>query len=376
MGCHSAKQSVQDTSTSFRPIVDRFTCIAQVQQAVRAAGLESSNLILGVDFTKSNNWTGQRTFNGRCLHDTSNPSRPNPYQQVIHTIGRTLEEFDDYRLIPAFGFGDTTSGGSKCFPFMQHGVCNGVDAVLQRYHEITATVTLSGPTSFAPVIREAIKIVREEHSYHILVIIADGQVTDAGPHGETARAIIEASEYPLSIVVVGVGDGPWDTMESYDDELPARKFDNFQFVDFEKVRRGGSKRAPDTAETMEARFALHALMEIPDQYAFIKRAGLLDPANFPHSFAAPAALAPSPRSQIVPPPPPVLTHLSPVLSPVLSHPSPLSRETRAELQLQLQVPPQVVKGDDLRISQEFDFSEPPRYEPVVAQAVVAPTAAW
>jgi len=207
------------------------------------------------------------------------------------------------------------------------------------------------------------------------VIIADGQVTDAGPHGETARAIIEASEYPLSIVVVGVGDGPWDTMESYDDELPARKFDNFQFVDFEKVRRGGSKRAPDTAETMEARFALHALMEIPDQYAFIKRAGLLDPANFPHSFAVPATLAPSPRSQIVPPPP-VLTHLSPVLSPVLSHPSPLSRETRAELQLQLQVPPQVVKGDDLRISQEFDFSEPPMYEPVVAQAVVAPAAAW
>jgi len=341
MGCHSSKAHLPDNSSSFRPIADRFTSIAQVQQAVRAAGLESSNLILGVDFTKSNTWTGERSFQGRSLHDTSNPSCPNPYQQVIHTIGRTLEEFDDDRLIPAFGFGDTTTGDSKCFPFTQYSVCNGVDAVLQRYKEIAETVQLAGPTSFAPVIREAIKIVREEQSYHILVIIADGQVTDAGPNGETARAIIEASKYPLSIIVVGVGDGPWDIMECYDDELPARKFDNFQFVDFQKVRWGGRKGAADTAEAMEARFALHALMEIPDQYLFIKRAGLLDPASFPPIFPPPAALAASPRSS----------------SQTASSPPFLSREARVDLQLPLQV----VKADRHQISQEFNFSEPPSY---------------
>lgn len=30
----------------------------QVTTALREAGLESSNLILGIDFTKSNEWTG------------------------------------------------------------------------------------------------------------------------------------------------------------------------------------------------------------------------------------------------------------------------------------------------------------------------------
>ncbi len=67
--------------------------------------MESSQLIVGVDYTKSNEWTGQKSFNGKCMHDVSG-SAPTPYEEVLSLLTRVLDPFDDDRFIPAYGFGD------------------------------------------------------------------------------------------------------------------------------------------------------------------------------------------------------------------------------------------------------------------------------
>jgi E3 ubiquitin-protein ligase RGLG len=91
------------------------------------------------------------------------------------------------------------------------------------------------------------------------------------PESETRHAIVEASQYALSIIVVGVGDGPWEMMDEFDDKLPERQFDNFQFVDFYKTVSNG----PQEQQYQDVNFSLAALMEIPTQYQMIKRLGLL-----------------------------------------------------------------------------------------------------
>jgi len=246
-------------SSTFKTIGDRFRTFEELQAGLRLAGLESSHLIVGIDFTASNTWTGNRTFGGRSLHALES-TMLNPYQSAISILGRTLAPFDDDNLIPAYGFGDKTTADRAVFNLNPaKSSCNGFEEVLLRYTETVPRIQLAGPTSFAPIIREAIKIVKETKSYHILVIVADGQVTNAK---DTIDAIVEASNFPLSILLVGVGDGPWDQMMDFDDNLPQRRFDNFQFVDFHTtmVRNDGN----------EVVFATQSMMEIPDQFKAIR----------------------------------------------------------------------------------------------------------
>lgn len=251
-------------------IADNFNSLDQVITALREGGLESSNLILGVDFTKSNEWSGKYSFNRKSLHAVGNV--PNPYEQAISIIGRTLSPFDEDNLIPCFGFGDATTHDKHVFSFYpDHRPCDGFEEALARYKEILPFIKLSGPTSFAPIVDAAINIVEQSNGqYHVLVIIADGKVTrnlDVPPgrlspqEQETVNSIVAASHYPLSIVLVGVGDGPWDAMQRFDDSIPHREFDNFQFVNFTKIMSENKDRSKK-----EAAFALAALMEIPFQY--------------------------------------------------------------------------------------------------------------
>ncbi|KAG6515616.1 hypothetical protein ZIOFF_026045 [Zingiber officinale] len=245
---HSAPAAVRSNDPRprierrYSRISDNYETLEQVTEALAESGLESSNLIVGIDFTKSNEWTGKFSFGGRSLHHIGDTT-PNPYEQAISIIGRTLSAFDEDNLIPCFGFGD-------------------------------------GPTSFAPIIEMAMTIVEQTGGqYHVLLIIADGQVTRSvdtqfGHFGsqeqKTIDAIVRASEFPLSIILVGVGDGPWDMMKEFDDNIPARSYDNFQFVNFTEIM---AKNIPLARK--EAAFSLAALMEIPSQYKATIDMGIL-----------------------------------------------------------------------------------------------------
>lgn len=99
---------------------------------------------------------------------------------------------------------------------------------------------------------------------------------------DTVSAIVDASLSALSICVIGVGDGPFDLMEEFDDCLKGseRLFDNFQFV-----RMPSADALAAGGAAAEADFALNALMEIPEQYAAIGKLGLLG-AKTPSSGGA------------------------------------------------------------------------------------------
>jgi E3 ubiquitin-protein ligase RGLG len=281
MGCGASV-----VSTRYKCIKDNYHSFADIQLALKRYGMDSSQLIVGIDFTKSNDDQGKFSFGGKPLHRVT-PKQKNPYQEVLTIIASQLAEFDADQLFPCYGFGDTATGSGYCFSFNQYDKpCNGLPHVMSRYEEIAKTVSMSGPTSLAPLIRQAIKIVRETKEHNILLIIADGAVSPSEKVA-TEAAITEASWYALSIVMVGVGDGPWDIMERYDDDLKSRRFDNFQFVDYNTV----FKQYPGDAKHLA--FACHALMEVPAQFNAAKLLGYFNPTReLPRFVDPPMPLGP------------------------------------------------------------------------------------
>jgi len=277
MGCGSSMVYLQ-----YREINDHYGSYQEVTKALRGYGMNSTQLIIGVDFTKSNDAKGAHSFGGKPLHLLKGKAtQKNPYQDVLSIIGNQLAEFDTDQLFPVYGFGDTVTGGSYLFSFEQYDEpCKGLGQVMKRYDAITQGVVMSGPTSFAPLVRQAIKIVRETNEHNILLIVCDGWVSES-ERKATEDAISEASHYPLSIVVVGVGDGPWDLMEKYDDTLRNRRFDNFQFVDYNTV----FKEYPGDARHLA--LACHCLMEVPAQYNAAKMLGYFNPNREQPKFVEP-----------------------------------------------------------------------------------------
>ncbi|KAK7324001.1 hypothetical protein VNO77_27506 [Canavalia gladiata] len=305
-GQSSSNMKKKQSDRKYALILDHFTTLEQVTTALRKEGLESSNLILGIDFTKSNEWTGRISFNNRSLHAIGDT--PNPYEKAISIIGKTLAPFDDDNLIPCFGFGDATTHDQEVFSFHNdHSPCHGFEEVLACYQKIVPNLKLSGPTSYAPVIEAAIDIVEKNRGqFHVLVIVADGQVTrsvntedgELSPQeAKTIKAIVDASAYPLAIVLVGVGDGPWEDMRKFDDKIPARDYDNFQFVNFTDIM---SKNTSSSEK--EAAFALAALMEIPFQYKATIEFGILGRVTGRAKRIVPKP-PPIPYSRPPPPPP-------------------------------------------------------------------------
>eukprot|EP00879_Flechtneria_rotunda_P013712 GHRR01014324.1.p1 GENE.GHRR01014324.1~~GHRR01014324.1.p1 ORF type:complete len:474 (+),score=152.92 GHRR01014324.1:89-1510(+) len=290
---YSGGSARQQQGNQFRAIADRFSSLEQVQEALRREGLESSNLVVAVDFTKSNEWTGKHSFGGRSLHHLGDT--PNPYEEAMTIIGKTLATFDDDALIPAYGFGDAACQDACVFSFNPGDApCHGLESVVGRYRQLISAVRLAGPTSFAPAIWRACQVVADSGGrFHILLIIADGQVTrssDLAPgclspqESATIDALVAASRLPLAVVMVGVGDGPWNMMKHFDDNLPQRCFDNFQFVNFTEIMASYPCSNP---ARREAAFGLAALMELPEQYKAIQRLGLLGQRGSMPSIPAP-----------------------------------------------------------------------------------------
>ncbi|XP_051203165.1 protein BONZAI 3 isoform X1 [Lolium perenne] len=252
------------------------------------------NFMVAVDFTASNG--DPRT--PQSLHYIDPSGRPNSYQQAILGVSEVLQFYDSDRRFPAWGFGAKIPQGFISHCFNLNATTNdcevvGVDGIMSAYSSTLYSVALAGPTLFGPVVTKAAEIANHavqysNNKYFVLLIITDGVITDVQ---ETKDAIVRASDLPLSILIVGVGNADFTQMRILDADFGKRlesstgriaTRDIVQFVPVQEVQAGGTVTVVQSL-----------LEELPGQFLEYMRTRDIKPLP-PQQASAPAYAAPPP----------------------------------------------------------------------------------
>jgi len=225
------------------------------------------NFTVAVDFTASNGKPTDPT----SLHYRDPHGRPNQYQTAIRAVGDIIQDYDSDKQFPALGFGARIPpSGQVSHEFFlnltDNPFCAGMEGVLAAYNSSLHNVQLYGPTNFSPVIRHVAQFANayqaDPTNYFVLLIITDGVITDLE---ETKGAIIAASQLPLSIIIVGVGEEDFSSMEALDSDeqllqsgsLVAAR-DIVQFVELRRFMQAGGQWSREL-------LAKSVLAEVPGQ---------------------------------------------------------------------------------------------------------------
>eukprot|EP01080_Neovahlkampfia_damariscottae_P006237 gene6237-10243_t len=225
------------------------------------SGGHQVSLLVAIDFTASNGKINQ----SNSLHALSQ-NKYNDYQKAIISVGNILNYYDSDKKYPVYGFGAKLPDGklSHCFPCtldFNNIEVYGVEGILTAYNNAVQKVQFFGPTYFRYVIQSAAYFANRDKgtNYYILLILTDGEITDMS---ETIDEIVKASNLPLSIIIVGIGNEKFQNMVVLDaDDVPlvsngvkmAR--DIVQFVPFK-----------DFKDLPLDRLAQEVLEEVPGQF--------------------------------------------------------------------------------------------------------------
>ena len=230
------------------------------------------NMEIAIDYTASNgpptHPTSLHYMNGNC---------PNDYEKAISSCCSIVSYYDDDQIFPLYGFGGVPPNNnnkvSHCFNvnLRDNPDIEGLNNIIPFYKKSLEIIKLSGPTFFAPVIKNVYnKLVNNKNDpdyinhYFILMILTDGIINDMD---ETSDILVECAFVPLSVIIIGIGNANFENMDTLDgDDViltnskgEKTKRDLVQFVEFNKFKKfiDGNNTNKDLAEEV--------LKEIPRQ---------------------------------------------------------------------------------------------------------------
>ena len=113
-------------------------------------------------------------------------------------------------------------GVNHCFPLngdYSSPEIKGVEGIMLAYREKIQWIQLYGPTLFGPILSNLFESLKnipvESKNYNVFLILTDGQINDMG---DTKRLLVQLSYFPVSIIIIGVGNADFSMMEELDSD--------------------------------------------------------------------------------------------------------------------------------------------------------------
>jgi len=226
------------------------------------------NMSVAIDYTASNG--DPRDPDSLHRYDKDDPNcESNQYEIAMEQVGRILETYAFKKKFMAYGFGGVPDfmgekEVSHCFPLngkTGDPSVDGLTKLIQTYRESLSGVKLWGPTFFKTVHERVFQFIQEKlhfNLYHVLLILTDGCIHDMR---QTIDVIVQASSFPLSIIIIGIGNSDFANMAVLD-------ADEFDLVD-----SNGREASRDIVQFVKyndysgniAMLAEQVLCEVPDQ---------------------------------------------------------------------------------------------------------------
>lgn len=192
-------------------------------------------LMIAIDYTSSNKAYTLSTSNHFLSEEGINP-----YEASIYQISKALDVYNKEKVIDLYGFGGIPKGKTQVSHCFELGSAKNSEEAVSIYRASLADIELCRPTNFNELIKEAQKRCKREQgplNYHVVLIITDGDIHDL-PY--TSTNIVHACKYPISFIIIGVGNADFRNMVKLDsDNLPLKdregriaERDIVQFVPF------------------------------------------------------------------------------------------------------------------------------------------------
>lgn len=181
------------------------------------------DLTIAVDCSLNN---GARTEDTQGLHTRSNQYL-NDYQAAIDKVGIIMESYSKDKIFNIWGFGAAFNGDEKPIFPLGSGAGVGALGLLELYNEFfgdepthePGEVPILKPTIIKAMYR-AIEQSHVRHSYSVLCILTAGNVLDMQ---KTVDCLCTAAEdAPLSVIIIGVGEGDFSTFKGLFEEGSAK----------------------------------------------------------------------------------------------------------------------------------------------------------